>query len=128
MHTLSLGDLHQLRGFFVFELLRLDLCGRCGNIGVHELLFWLLPVKHGLDGLRHLRIGYLLGDSFKRMLRLRSGDLRNKLGDVGLLELRCGQLHLDDGGERLRVVLRGHLPIEHGVDELQQLPRRHLCD
>ena len=125
----------------LFELQRGILCGLVGKLVVVDLcelccwvllggwcehVFWLrwrlLPRSLGRSCVRHVFRWVLRGDSLRGVLRLRCGDFRVVLRGVRLPLVRCGLVHVVDGSERVRVVLRRDLPAEHRLDELCELP------
>ena len=145
MHRVSRRSVLVVWCVELFELQRGILCGLVGELVVVELrelccwvllggwckhVFWLrwrlLPRSLGRSCVRRVFRWVLRGNSLRGVLRLRCGDFRVVLRGHWLPLVRFWLVHVVDGSERVRVVLRRDLPAKHRLDELCELPRGDL--
>lgn len=85
---------------------------------MHNVLVWLLPIKHWGSNVYHVRGRYLFELGCERLFKLLCGELRSQLRDWWLFRLRCRDL-LQHRRVDLRELLRRQLSKQPGLLELR---------
>ena len=85
---------------------------------MHKLLVGILPSEHRRHELRNLRGGSLLGRRSDSVFKLRRGNVRTELRDLGVRELPHWVIFGVFGCERVRELFNGLLSIKHWAIEL----------